>query len=128
MLRAGPIPAFVHGVIEYLAAAVFIVGPFVLGFDSGVGKAVSIVVGLVILIVTATSELPTSLIKEIPVAVHIALDFVLAIFLIAAPFLFRFTDDTKATALFVTLGIAHLLITIGTRFLPARAAAGGRAR
>lgn len=128
MLRAGPIPAFVHGVIEYLAAAVFIVGPFVLGFDSGVGKAVSIVVGLVILIVTATSELPTSLIKEIPVAVHIALDFVLAIFLIAAPFLFRFTDDTKATALFVTLGIAHLLITIGTRFLPARLAAGGPAR
>lgn len=128
MLRQGPIPAFVHGVIEYLAAAVFIVGPFVLGFDSGVGKAVSIVVGLVILVVTATSELPTSLIKEIPVAVHIALDFVLAIFLIAAPFLFRFTDDTKATALFVTLGIAHLLITIGTRFLPARVAAGGAAR
>lgn len=121
MLRQGPIPAFVHGVIEYLAAAAFIVAPFVLTFDSGTARAVSIVVGIVILVITASSELPTGLAKVIPVTIHATLDFILGIVLVAAPFLFRFTGDNKATAFFIVLGIAHILITIGTRFLPPRA-------
>jgi hypothetical protein len=131
MLRQGPIPAFVHGVIEYLAAAVFIVAPFVLNFDSGTAKAVSIVVGLVILVVTASSDLPTGLAKAIPVPIHATLDFIIGIVLVAAPFLFRFTSDGKATAFFIALGVFHILVTIATRFLPPRAAAaeaGGNPR
>jgi len=123
MLRQGPIPAFVHGVIEYLAAAVFIAAPFVLKFDSGTARAVSIVVGIVVLVITASSDLPTGLAKAIPVPIHATLDFIVGIVLIAAPFLFRFTSDSKATAFFIVLGIAHILITIGTRFLAPRAPA-----
>ena len=120
MLRQGPIPVFVHGLIEYAAALFLVVAPFVLGFDSGVARAVAILAGVVMLFVTATSALPTSLIKEISIPVHLALDFVLALVLVAAPFLFRFSDDGTATALFVALGLAHLLVTIATRFLPPR--------
>ena len=58
MLREGPIPRFVHGVLEYLAGAGLIAAPFVLGFSGE-----------------------------------------------AAP-----------TALFIALGVLHLLVTIGTRF------------
>ena len=50
------------------------------------------------------------------------LDLVLAVFLIAAPFLFSFSDEGVATAFFIVLGVVHLLLTIGTRFLPDRAA------
>ena len=32
MFKQGPVPAFVHGVIEYIAAALFIAAPFVLSF------------------------------------------------------------------------------------------------
>ena len=37
--------------------------------------------------------------------------------LIAAPFLFGFSDDGTATAFFIVLGVVHLLLTIATRFV-----------
>ena len=75
MFKQGPIPAFVHGVIEYLAAALFIAAPFLFSFDDDTATAVSIVVGVLILIVTASTALPTGLIKSIPVQAHAVIDF-----------------------------------------------------
>ena len=117
MLRQGPVPRFVHGLIEYVAAAAFIAAPFVLGFDSGAATAVSIVTGVLVLIIAATSEGRTSLVDQIPVGVHAALDFVLAFALIGAPFLFGFQDETDPTAFFIGIGVFHLLMTIATRFI-----------
>jgi hypothetical protein len=121
VLRQGPFSAFVHGALEYVAAALFIVAPFLFGFDSEGATAISIVVGVGILIVTASSDLPTGLAKTIPVMIHVVLDVVVAGFLIAAPFLFAFSNEGGATAFFIIIGVAHLLLTIGTRYLPARA-------
>ena len=120
MLRQGPIPGFIHGALEYAAAALFVAAPFLFGFDSDAATAVSIVLGVGILVVTASSELPTGLAKVIPVTIHVVLDVVVAGFLIAAPFLFGFSDDGGPTAFFIVVGVVHLLLTIGTRFLPAR--------
>ncbi len=116
MLRQGPISLFIHGAIEYAAAVLFIAAPFLFGFESDAAVAVSIVVGVVVLVVTATSEFPTALAKVIPVSMHVVLDLAVAGFLIAAPFLFGFSDETAPTAFFIVLGAAHVLITIGTRF------------
>ena len=123
MLRQGPFSAFLHGAAEYVAAALFIVAPFLFGFDSDAATAVAIVVGVGILVVTASSDLPTGLARVIPVTIHAVLDVVVAGFLIAAPFLFGFSDDGGPTAFFLILGVIHLLLTIGTRYLPARVAA-----
>ena len=49
------------------------------------------------------------------------LDYVLAGLLIALPFVAGFSDETEPTAFFIALGVAHLLITIGTRFRDAAA-------
>jgi hypothetical protein len=117
MFKQGPIPAFVHGVIEYLAAALFIAAPFVFSFEDDTATAVSIVVGVLILAVTASTALPTGLIKSIPVQAHAVIDFLLAGVLIASPFLFGFSDDDTATPFFIVLGVLHLLVTIGTRFV-----------
>ena len=117
MFRQGPIPVFVHGVIEYAAAALFIAAPFLFSFDSDTATAVSIVAGVLILIVTATTAMPTGLIKEIPVQAHVVLDYMVAILLIASPFLFGFDEDGTATAFFIVLGVVHLLLTIATRFI-----------
>lgn len=121
MMRDGPIPLFVHGVIEYVAGALLVVAPFVLGFDSGAATAISIAVGVVIVAVAATSDGPTSLINQLPRPAHVALDYMLVPLLIAMPFLAGFSDETAPTALFIALGVAHLLVTIGTRFRPAKA-------
>jgi hypothetical protein len=117
MFKQGPVPALVHGVVEYLAAALFIAAPFLFGFENDTATAVSIVVGVLVLIVTASTALPTGLIKSIPVQAHAVVDFLLAAVLIAAPFLFGFSDDGTATAFFIVLGVVHLLLTIATRFV-----------
>jgi len=116
VLTQGPVPRFVHGVVEYAAAVAFIVAPFVLGFESGAATAVSIIVGVVVLVVAASTEGPTSLSNVLQIQLHVLLDYVLAALLIASPFLFGYSDETAPTAFFIALGIVHLLLTIGTRF------------
>jgi hypothetical protein len=114
VLTEGPIPRAVHGLVEYLAGILFIAAPIIWSFDEG--TALSIVVGVVILAIAATTDGPTSLVNSVPLSAHIALDYVLAIFLVASPFVFGFDDETAPTVFFIALGVIHLLMTIGTRF------------
>jgi hypothetical protein len=118
MIRQGPLPRAVHGLIEYLAGALFIAAPFLFGFQSGTATAVAIVAGIVIIVVAAITAGPTSLINSVPLGVHIVLDYVLAGLLVAAPFIFGFSDEGAPTAFFIVLGVVHLLVTIATRFRP----------
>jgi hypothetical protein len=118
MLREGPIPRFVHGMIEYVAAVLLFAAPFALSFDSGAATAVSIIAGVVVLVVAAATDGPTSLVNQIPLSAHVALDYVLAIVLIAMPFIAGFSDETAPTVFFIAIGVFHLLLTIGTRFRP----------
>jgi Kef-type K+ transport system membrane component KefB len=117
MFKQGPLPAFVHGVLEYLAAALLIAAPFLFPFENDTATAVSIVLGVILLAFTASSALPTGLIKSIPVQAHAVIDFGLAALLIASPFVFGFSDDGTATPFFIVLGVVHLLVTIATRFV-----------
>jgi hypothetical protein len=117
MFKQGPIPAFVHGLLEYVAGALLVAAPFLLTFDSDTATAVSIVAGVAVLIIAASTAMSTGLIKSIPVPAHVILDYALAILLIASPFLFGFDDDGTATAFFIVLGVVHLLVTIATRFM-----------
>jgi VIT1/CCC1 family predicted Fe2+/Mn2+ transporter len=117
VLRQGPIPFFAHGLIEYAAGVVLIVAPFVLGFDSGAATAVAIASGVAVIFIAASTDGPVSLSNSIPVPVHFLLDFLLAAFFIASPFLFGYSDETAPTAFFIAIGVVHLLVTVGTRFL-----------
>ena len=127
-MRQGPIPLFAHGLIEYGAGVLLVVAPFLLAFDSGAATAIAIAAGVVIIAVAASTDGPTSLVNQIPLPAHVALDYVVVPLFIAMPFLGGFSDETAPTALFVALGVAHLLVTIGTRFRPAAEAEEGRRR
>jgi hypothetical protein len=116
VLSQGPIPAVVHGAIEYAAAALLILAPFLFAFDSGGATAASLVLGLLVLVFTATSALPTGLVKGVPASLHVVGDLVLAVLLVALPFILGFRAETAPTAVFISLGVAHVVITIGTRF------------
>ncbi len=116
MLRDGPIPRFIHGVVEYVAGVLFIAAPFLFAFEDGYAVGVSIAVGVLILVMAAATVGPSGLIHSIPVTVHAGVDYALAAFLIAGPFIFRFNDEAAPTAFFIILGVVHLLMTIGTRF------------
>jgi uncharacterized membrane protein YfcA len=118
VFKQGPVPAFVHGIVEYAAAILFIAAPFLFDFSEDSATALSLVVGVLVLIIAASTHWRTGLIQSIPVQAHVMLDYVLAIFLIASPFLLGFTDDGTAAAFFIVLGVFHLLLTIATRFIP----------
>lgn len=115
-MREGPLPLVAHGAIEYIAALLLIVAPFLLDFESGAATALSIIIGVVILAIAAATDGPTSLVNQIPRSAHVALDYVLVVVLIALPFLAGFSVETAPTVMFIALGVAHLLVTIGTRF------------
>ena len=117
MLRQGPVPPALHGLLEYVAGFLLIAAPFLLDFDAGAAVGTSIAVGVVVLLVAGTAALPTGIIKQVPVSAHLVIDFVLVAVLIAAPFLFGFSDEGGPTAFFVALGVVHLLMTIATRFV-----------
>ena len=78
------------------------------------------IAGVLVVTLAASTDGPTGLIDQITIKSHAAFDYVAAVVLIASPFLFRFTDDSAATALFIVLGMLHLLVSIGTRYLPER--------
>ena len=127
MLSQGPIPRFVHGVIEYVAAVVLFAAPFALSFNAGAAVAASIIAGVVVLVVAASTDGPTSLVNSIPLSAHVVLDYVFALVLIAMPFIAGFSSETNPTVFFIALGVLHLLVTIGTRFRPADEAPGQEA-
>jgi hypothetical protein len=118
VLRTGPVPPFAHGVLEYGAAALLLAAPFVFGFDADAATAASIVAGLGVLVLTATTASSTGLARVIPLSLHPVLDLVLVAFLVASPFIFGFSDEGTPTAFFIVLGVWHLLLTIATRFGP----------
>ena len=126
MFKRGPIPPFVHGVLDYGLAALLIAAPFLLAFDSDTATAVAIVAGIAVLMLGAFTAWTTGIVKSIPPVAHAMLDYPLAALLIAAPFLFGFTDDGAATAFFIVVGVAGLLLTIATRFTPEGTAPRGR--
>ena len=72
---------------------------------------------MLVLIIAASTQWRTGLIHSIPVQAHVMLDYVLAIFLIASPFILGFSDDGTAAAFFIVIGVVHLLLTIATRFV-----------
>lgn len=120
MMRQGPISRFLHGTIEYVAGVLLIAAPFLFSFDNDAAIAVAVILGVIVLILAASTDGPTSLINSVPLPTHVVLDFVLAGALLASPFLFGFSDETTATAFFLLLGVVHMLVSIGTRFKPAR--------
>jgi hypothetical protein len=120
VLRTGPVSLFVHGIVEYAAGGLFVASPFLFGFDSDAATALGIVVGVVVIILAASTDSPTGLAKALPVELHAIADFALAALLIASPFLFGFRDEGAPTAFFIVLGVLHLLLTIATRYRESR--------
>src|SRR3954452_7148172 len=116
MVKQGPVPAFVHSLIEYIAGVLLIAAPLLLDYDSGAAKAVSIILGVLVLFLVATTTSTMSLINQVPLSMHIVFDYVIAAVMIASPFLFSFSDESKPTAVFLASGVVWLLMSIGTQY------------
>jgi hypothetical protein len=118
MFKKGPIPALVHGFVDYLFGAFLIASPFLFSFDSGAATATGIVAGVVVLVLAACTTWTPGLIKSVPPAAHAIFDVIIAVALIASPFLFGFSDESSPTAVFIISGVVALLYAIATSYVP----------
>jgi hypothetical protein len=116
VVKQGPIPAFAHGLYEYLGALALIAAPLLIGYDSGAATAASIILGVLLLFLVATTTSTVSLINQVPLSMHIVFDYAIAALLIASPFLFAFSGESAPTAVFIAAGVLHLLVSIGTQY------------
>ena len=116
-VRRGSVSLSLHVVIEYCVGVLTIVAPFLFSFDSTAAKLLSVLVGLGILVLAVMTDAPTGVARSLPVASHVVLDYVLALFLIVSPFVFGFADDDDAaTAFFIFLGAAYVMLAVLTRY------------
>jgi hypothetical protein len=125
MLRQGPLPLAVHGILEYVLGVLFIAAPWLLSFDTvGEATAICIVVGVGVILLAATTQWPPSLVNVVPIGLHIAFDVALGAFLIASSFLFDFEDVSAPRILTIVVGVAELLVVVATRWRSSDEATG----
>ena len=83
----------VHAWIDYPVAISLIVMPFVLGLgaENPLAKWLSVVVGVAAFVLTVLTDHETGLIKVIPYWFHVAVDRLVGVTFVAAPFVLGFT-------------------------------------
>jgi hypothetical protein len=95
-----------------------------LSYDDDAAKIVAVLIGAGILVLAVVSDAPTGLARTLPAASHVVIDYVLGLLLVVLPFVFGFAgDDNAATAFFIALGVAYVVLAVLTRYRegPARA-------
>src|SRR5213082_1196965 len=111
------VPTGLHGYFDYIGGIGLIAAPFVLGFFSvgGIAVILPIVLGVGLILYSLLTDYERGIpgLKFIPMPVHLILDFVAAVFLVAAPFLFGFANQGLNVWLpFVVAGVGVILLVI----------------
>ena len=101
-----------HGIIDYIVGLALIAAPWLFGFadftQNESATHVPIAVGLAILGMSLMTNYEYSLAKIIPLKTHLAIDVMAALFLIASPWLLKFSDYVYLPH--VIMGIAELMV------------------
>jgi hypothetical protein len=81
--------------MDYLIGVVLLLAPNLLGFADAEAAAVWIprVLGVLILAQALLTDFSVRLIRVLPFRVHLAMDYLIGLFLAASPFLFGFADN-----------------------------------
>lgn len=105
------IPSAFHGILDYAVALALVAGPILLGF-SGLALGLGIAGGIGLFLYSLVTDYSTSVQKLLPFGVHLLLDAVAAVALIAAPFLFGF--GPLATGFYLVIGLAVIVVVLVT--------------
>jgi len=89
----GIIPTRVHAVLDYLTGLLLIILPFLWMSQAPIGAWIPMVLGVFILLYSLFTRYEYSLVKLIPMPMHLLLDGLGGAFLILSPWLFGFGDE-----------------------------------
>ena len=107
-----------HTIIGLIVGAAFIVAPWLFGFadEGGAAVMIPIFVGVFILLSELTTTSPISAIKLVPMRIHIMMDVLTGLFLLASPWLFGFNDlEANAWVPHVIVGVMIVGYALVTR-------------
>ena len=110
------LPAWFHAVADYAVGILLIV--VALAYNGSTGAtATGVVVGAVVLLVSALTRYPLGILKVLPFTIHSAGDYLAAALLLAAPFVLNFADaEGGIAAFYVVMGIAVLAVSLITNY------------
>jgi hypothetical protein len=109
------IPSRIHGVLDYLFGILYIALPLLLNWPAP-ASTILMVLGAGVLLYSVLTRYELGLLKLLPMPVHLALDLLGGLLLIAAP-LFGWVDESVRPWFWVLGGI-ELLITLLTDTRP----------
>ncbi len=120
------LPAWFHAIADYAVGILLIVVAIAADGSDG-ATATGVVVGAVVLLVSALTRYPLGIAKVLPFTVHSVGDYLAAALLIIAPFALNFADAESGLAVFyVVMGVAVLAVSLITnyQYSPERAGDG----
>ena len=87
------IPPKVHGVIDYLVAALLIAAPWLFGFsDDPAATWVTVAFGAVAVLYSVITDYELGLFRLLAMRTHLAIDVIWSVLLLASPWLIGFAD------------------------------------
>lgn len=109
------IPSKFHGALDYAVAATLIAAPLLLGFQ-GVAKYLALAGGIGLLVYSLITDYSLSVRNLLSFKLHLVLDFIAALTLTAAPFIFGFNGLEKA--FYLVIGISVIVVVLITNSDP----------
>jgi hypothetical protein len=113
-----PISPRVHGVLDYATVAAFLNAPMVFRFQGTVAAVIVYWLAGIHLLMTGCTNFPLGVFKWIPFRIHGAIDLVAGVFLLAAPWIFGFSDVHAARNFFVAVALLTFIVVALTDYAP----------
>jgi hypothetical protein len=113
-----PIAARQHGVLDYSLGAFLLVSPWLFGFNdaSTMATLTMVVVGMVVLLLSAMTDYPLGLLKFVPFQIHGIIETAGAIVLLISPWVVGFAHITAAKNIAVLVSIAWFGVVAMTNY------------
>lgn len=116
-MNRGPIPLNLHAALEPLIALVIIAAPWIFQFSAtDSATVICVIVGVAMLLVGSMTDWRMSLVRLIPLRMHLTGDLLLGAVLILSPLVFGFADEGGPTRFMVIAGVLELMTALMTRW------------
>ncbi|HKF83876.1 MAG TPA: SPW repeat protein [Solirubrobacterales bacterium] len=113
----GPIPLNMHAALEPFIALVIIAAPWIFGFsETDSATVICVLVGVVMLLVGSMTDWRMSLMRVIPLRMHMIGDLTLGAVLLLSPLVFGFADEGGPTRFMVIAGLLEVMTALMTRW------------
>jgi hypothetical protein len=107
-----------HNRLDYVLGAAFLLAPYVFGFNEVYfAKDVFTVLGIAIIGYSLLTDYRHSLIKAVPLSMHMSFDIAVGAFAVLAPWIYSYTDEISGGQLAVhwLLGLATIGLALSSR-------------